>query len=329
MGVARARLPLTELTVEDLKTVCRKRHLAISGTKADLCRRLAPLEAQLDVERILLDAIREEEQQQCVCASTALDEATTASDALSSGLLRRIDASNVTPPECDGANAAVPGMSVPSLQPEVRAAPATATATAASDADAMSVNRFDLAINDYLRRHQQAIDVHGEQPPRSTASHVILTASAGGLTSIPRPAAVASTSATLATVSRPTALMCRPVLPAHLPMKTSPTLKCSSDATNVCSPTTNLHSSSGATFSYSKMGSGGQVRSASVCIRLWLAKWFTYKHQCSRCVSCTNRLPLKFMLLMLNRQHDCGRARLSAISLPRRRLSHTSLRAKG
>ncbi|CAD5220926.1 unnamed protein product [Bursaphelenchus xylophilus] len=55
------KLPLAELTVEDLKVICRRHNFAISGTKADLFRRLQPIEDQLDIIGILMDAINEEE----------------------------------------------------------------------------------------------------------------------------------------------------------------------------------------------------------------------------------------------------------------------------
>lgn len=55
-------LLLTELTVEDLKIICRKYNLPISGTKSDLLRRLQPLEEQIDVEAILLEAMQEEDR---------------------------------------------------------------------------------------------------------------------------------------------------------------------------------------------------------------------------------------------------------------------------
>ncbi|CAD5214942.1 unnamed protein product [Bursaphelenchus okinawaensis] len=55
------KLPLSELTVEDLKVICRKHNFAISGTKADLFRRLQPIEDQLDIEGILMEAINDEE----------------------------------------------------------------------------------------------------------------------------------------------------------------------------------------------------------------------------------------------------------------------------
>jgi hypothetical protein len=56
-------LLLTELTVEDLKIICRKYNLPISGTKSDLLRRLQPLKDQIDVEAILLEAMQEEDRQ--------------------------------------------------------------------------------------------------------------------------------------------------------------------------------------------------------------------------------------------------------------------------
>lgn len=49
------------MTVEDLKVICRKHNYAISGTKADLVRRLEPVQETIDIEGILMDAIMEEE----------------------------------------------------------------------------------------------------------------------------------------------------------------------------------------------------------------------------------------------------------------------------
>ncbi|KAI6176802.1 hypothetical protein M3Y97_00838200 [Aphelenchoides bicaudatus] len=59
----KVNLLLPELTVEDLKIICRKYSLAISGTKSDLLRRLQPMEDQIDVEAILLEAMQEEDRQ--------------------------------------------------------------------------------------------------------------------------------------------------------------------------------------------------------------------------------------------------------------------------
>ncbi|KAI6241501.1 hypothetical protein M3Y99_00308200 [Aphelenchoides fujianensis] len=122
----RARLPLTELTVEDLKTLCRKRNFPISGTKADLYKRLQPIEDQLDIEAMLLEAIEEEDLRMAE-ANAGSDEAGVKSTC-----------SEATATAYTVATALLPQERRPSSQ--------------------SGVNQFDVAISDYLMQHQKQLN---------------------------------------------------------------------------------------------------------------------------------------------------------------------------
>lgn len=119
-------LLLTELTVEDLKIICRKYNLPISGTKSDLLRRLQPIEDQIDVEAILLSAMEEEDLRESVEKS-----ATKSID---------IDSNKnfISTKPISTLNSTIPTVKIP--------------------VNSSNTNQFDLAISNYLLQHRKQIN---------------------------------------------------------------------------------------------------------------------------------------------------------------------------
>ncbi|KAI6214918.1 hypothetical protein M3Y94_00324600 [Aphelenchoides besseyi] len=124
----RKRLPLAELTVEDLKTLCRKKSFPISGTKADLYKRLQPIEDQLDIEAMLLEAIEEEDHR-----------------------LAEINANK---------NNSYASSNETITQPSTTTYTTKLLGTEQRSSIQTGVNQFDVAISDYLMQHQKQLNQH-------------------------------------------------------------------------------------------------------------------------------------------------------------------------
>lgn len=124
-------LLLTELTVEDLKIICRKYNLPISGTKSDLLRRLQPMEDQIDVEGILLEAMQEEDLR------LNEEKAREAENGIQMDVNRtfvpnKLNLLKTVPPPID-------------VNPVVKIPITTYNGS----------NQFDVAISNYLRQHRK------------------------------------------------------------------------------------------------------------------------------------------------------------------------------
>jgi hypothetical protein len=222
-------LLLTELTVEDLKIICRKYNLAISGTKSDLLKRLQPIEDKIDVEAILLDAMQEEDMRQ--------------------------DAEKLSTkePDTDLNNAFVCAKSIPTI-PTVKI-PVTCSGG----------NQFDVAISNYLLQHRKQINqgnptilktsnecgqldsncscLHPNNasfPATKTiyfAPSTTVTNGAGPKTTVIR-VPIASFNPTIDSMNTTSAVLSKKLCKVEAPQCNGP-----------------------ATFCYSEMGSGGKVRS--------------------------------------------------------------------
>ncbi|KAI6187967.1 hypothetical protein M3Y98_00302800 [Aphelenchoides besseyi] len=138
----RKRLPLAELTVEDLKTLCRKKSFPISGTKADLYKRLQPIEDQLDIEAMLLEAIEEEDHR--------LAE-------INANKNNSYASSNETVPQ---PSTTTYTMTTKLLGNEQRSSIQT------------GVNQFDVAISDYLMQHQKQLNQHSWSTSNTTKTTI-------------------------------------------------------------------------------------------------------------------------------------------------------------